>query len=66
MGTLTAIALLPLLGFLLNGLLGPRLGKRFVSVVGCGLPALAFLVTVKVVLDLKAGGWAPISARQAA
>ena len=61
MGTLTAIALLPLLGFLLNGLLGPRLGKRFVSVVGCGLPALAFLVTVKVVLDLKGGGWAPIS-----
>ena len=35
---LTVIVLLPLAGFLLNGLLGNRLGKRFVSVVGCGLP----------------------------
>ena len=39
---LTVIVLLPLAGFLLNGLFGNRLGKRFVSVVGCGLPLLAF------------------------
>jgi NADH-quinone oxidoreductase subunit L len=38
------IVLLPLLGFLLNGLLGNRLGKRFVSVVGCGLPIAAFAI----------------------
>jgi len=44
---LTAIVLLPLLGFLLNGVLATQLGgnvvgKRFVTVVGCGLPLLAF------------------------
>jgi len=53
---LTLIVLLPLLGFLLNGLLGNRLGKRFVSAVGCGLPILAFAVAVKCFLDLRAGG----------
>ena len=61
MGLLTLIVLLPLLGFLANGLLGNRLGKTFVSVVGCGLPAIAFAVTIKVVLDLKGAGWAPHS-----
>jgi NADH-quinone oxidoreductase subunit L len=61
MGLLTLIVLLPLLGFLLNGLLGGRLGKTFVSVVGCGLPAIAFAVTLKVVLDVKGAGWAPHS-----
>ena len=44
---LTLIVVLPLLGFLANGLLGNRLGKPFVSAVGCGLPILAFLVAVK-------------------
>ena len=61
MGLLTLIVVLPLAGFVLNGLLGNRLGKGFVSAVGCGLPAIAFLVTVKVVLDLKGAGWAPIA-----
>ena len=41
MNLLTVIVLLPLAGFLLNGLLGRRLGRTFVSVVGCGLPVLA-------------------------
>ena len=54
MKPLALIVLLPLLGFLLNGLLGNRLGKRFVSAVGCALPAIAFLVTVKCFLDLRA------------
>jgi NADH-quinone oxidoreductase subunit L len=48
------------LGFLLNGLLGNRLGKRFVSVVGCGLPLAAFAVALKYFLDLSAAGGAPI------
>ena len=44
---LTLIVLLPLLGFLLNGVLatqlgGNRVGKSFVTVVGCGLPILSF------------------------
>jgi len=53
---LTLIVLLPLAGFLLNGLAGPRLGKRFVTAVGCGLPILAFLATVQCVLTLNAAG----------
>jgi NADH-quinone oxidoreductase subunit L len=61
MGLLTLIAVLPLAGFLLNGLAGRRAGKPFVTAVGCGLPALAFLATVKCFLDLKAGGWTPLS-----
>jgi NADH-quinone oxidoreductase subunit L len=62
---LTAIALLPLLGFLLNGVLatalgGNLVGKRFVTIVGCGLPLLAFALTVKMLLALIAGNYAPI------
>jgi NADH-quinone oxidoreductase subunit L len=58
---LTAIVLLPLLGFLLNGVLATRLGgnlvgTRFVTAVGCGLPIAAFLLAVKALLDLHAGG----------
>jgi len=56
MGALTLIVLLPLLGFLLNGLLGNRFGKTFVSVVGCGLPILAFAIAVKSVLALLVAG----------
>jgi NADH-quinone oxidoreductase subunit L len=55
MDLLTLIVLLPLAGFLLNGLLGNRLGKGFVSVVGCGLPILAFLATVRAFLQLQGG-----------
>ncbi|MFQ5654431.1 MAG: NADH-quinone oxidoreductase subunit L [Planctomycetota bacterium] len=40
------IPLLPFLGFLVNGLLGRRLGDRFASVVGCTAPIGAFLVAV--------------------
>jgi NADH-quinone oxidoreductase subunit L len=57
---LTWIVVLPLVGFALNGLLGNRLGKRFVTVVGCGLPIIAFLITIKCFLDLSAAGGAPI------
>jgi NADH-quinone oxidoreductase subunit L len=52
MNLLTLIVLLPLAGFLLNGLAGPRLGKGFVSVVGCGLPILAFLATIRAFMQL--------------
>jgi NADH-quinone oxidoreductase subunit L len=54
--SLTLIVILPLVGFALNGLLGNRLGKSFVSIVGCGVPALAFAVAVKSFLDLQSGG----------
>ena len=54
MGQLTWIVALPLLGFLVNGLLGNRFGPRFVSAVGCGLPLLAFAVALKSFFDLGA------------
>jgi len=57
---LTLIVVLPLAGFLLNGLLGNRLGKPFVTAVGCGLPILASVIALKSFLDLVAGGGAPI------
>src|SRR5450432_1444328 len=62
---LTAIVLLPLLGFLLNGTLatrlgGNRVGKPFVTIVGCGLPILAFALVVTSLFDLRAGGDTPI------
>jgi NADH-quinone oxidoreductase subunit L len=50
------IVLLPLLGFLLNGLLGNRLGKRFVTVVGCGLPIAAFALSLRYFFALDPAG----------
>jgi NADH-quinone oxidoreductase subunit L len=56
MNLLTVIVILPLVGFLLNGLFGARLGKSFVTAVGCGLPILAFLAAIRSFLHLQAGG----------
>src|SRR5215471_17425550 len=58
---LTVIVVLPLVGFLANGLLGQRLGSRFVSVIGCALPILAFAAAVEAFLDLKTGGAAALA-----
>jgi len=57
---LSLIVVLPLAGFLLNGLAGNQFGARFVSAIGCGLPILAFVATVKCFLDLQAGGGSPL------
>ena len=46
------VPLLPLAGFLVNGLLGRRLGKGAVAVIGPGVVGLAFAVAIGVVLDL--------------
>ncbi len=46
------IPLLPLIGSALNGLAGRRLGKSFVTWVGCGSAGLAFLAAMGAVLDL--------------
>jgi NADH-quinone oxidoreductase subunit L len=61
MDLLTLIVVLPLAGFLVNGLAGNRLGKRFVTVVGCGLPILAFLAAVKCTAALATAGYAPLT-----
>jgi len=62
---LTLIVVLPLVGFLLNGILATRLGgnvvgNRFVTVVGCGLPIASFALVVASCLTLAAGGYAPL------
>jgi NADH-quinone oxidoreductase subunit L len=64
-GLLTLIVLLPLAGFVANGLLATRLparpvGRGFVTVAGCGLPILSFAVAIKCTADLLAGGSVPI------
>ncbi len=56
MHALTLIVLLPLVGFLINGLAGNRLGQRAVSIIGCGLPIFAFAVTVTLFARLLATG----------
>jgi NADH-quinone oxidoreductase subunit L len=57
---LTLIVLLPLLGFVLNGTLGDRLGKRFVTLVGCGLPIASFVLALLALSELRAGDWWPL------
>ena len=62
---LTLIVLLPLLGFVLNGVLatqlgGNRVGKRFVIAVGCGLPLLSFALVVQSLLTLQAADYTPL------
>ena len=62
---LKLIVLLPLLGFLLNGVLGTRfsgqkVGKTFVILVGCGLPLLSFFLAISATLTLAAGGYQPL------
>ena len=60
MDLLTLIVVLPLAGFVLNGLAGNRLGNRFVAALGCGLPIAAFLVTVKCFEELATQGYEPL------
>ena len=62
---LLLIVLLPLAGFVINGALGTRLGgdllgKRIVTVVGCGLPIASFLVAIRCFLELQPTGGTPI------
>jgi NADH-quinone oxidoreductase subunit L len=59
-GLLTLLVLLPLAGFLVNGLLGRRLGPVFVNAVGVGLPLAAFGVAVWAWRILEAGGGEPL------
>jgi NADH-quinone oxidoreductase subunit L len=63
--TLSPIVLLPLAGFLVNGYAATALGNRRLSdraaaVIGCAFPIMSFLLTIKAVLALRAGGFAPI------
>jgi len=46
MTKLVFIPLLPLLGFIINGLCGNRLPKTIVSLIACALPASSFIVAL--------------------
>ncbi|SVD81328.1 uncharacterized protein METZ01_LOCUS434182, partial [marine metagenome] len=48
------IPLLPFLGFLVNGLLGRRLGDRAAAIIGCASVAGAFAVAVASFLQVDA------------
>jgi len=56
MTSLALIPALPLLGFLVNGLLGRRLPHAVVSLIACALPAAAFLLTLGALSTLNATG----------
>jgi NADH-quinone oxidoreductase subunit L len=63
---LLLIPLLPLVGFLINGVLGTnfggnRIGKGVVTLVACGLPIAAFALTVLAFLRLRAGDYVPVN-----
>src|SRR5262245_4659550 len=47
------IPMLPLLGAAINGLLGPKLSKRVVGFVACGVVLLAFLLSATAVFQLS-------------
>jgi len=46
------VPFLPLLGFIINGILGKKLGKNLVSWIGCGSVGLSFLISVKIFFEL--------------
>jgi NADH-quinone oxidoreductase subunit L len=56
MHALTLIVILPLVGFLINGLAGNRLGQKAVSVIGCGLPIVSFAITIAMFMTLMQTG----------
>ncbi len=56
MNRLSLILLLPLAGFLVNGLLGPRLPRRLVALTACALPAAAFVLSCSLFAGLAEGG----------
>ncbi len=54
------IPAIPLAGFAVNGLLGTRLGKSFVSAVGVGAAALTTLVAYARLIPFLGGSHAPV------
>ena len=61
---LTWIAVLPLIGFAINGALSLREGNhtinRIVTLIGCALPMISFALAVQTFLGLRAGNYAPV------
>jgi NADH-quinone oxidoreductase subunit L len=51
-GSLWLIPILPVIGFLINGLLGSRMPKKAVSFIACGVVAVAFVLSGLAVIEL--------------
>lgn len=52
MNYLWIIPFLPLVGFLINGLVGKRLPRSVVALIACGSVGVSFLVSIKALIDL--------------
>ncbi len=50
---LALIPILPLIGFVLNGCFGNRMGRQFVSIVGCALPITSFVIAFRAFQALR-------------
>jgi NADH-quinone oxidoreductase subunit L len=50
------LILLPLLGFAINFLIGRKMPKGLVSIVGCGTILLAFIISVTYFINIQNGG----------
>ena len=62
---LALIALLPLLGFLLNGMFatalgGNRFNNKVAAAIGCAMPIAAFALTIQAFFALQGNGYEPI------
>ncbi len=62
---LAAITLLPLSGFLVNGVLGtalsgPVISRKTSAIIGCAFPIVSFLLTLQCFLLLRSGDYAPL------
>ncbi len=49
------VPLLPLVGFLINGLLRKQLSKSMIGIIGSGTILASFVISLKLFLDVKAG-----------
>jgi NADH-quinone oxidoreductase subunit L len=49
------VPLLPLVGFLINGLLRKQLSKSMVGIVGCGVVLASFIISLKLFFDVRNG-----------
>ena len=47
------IPLLPLIGFLINGLLRRQLPKPLIAIIGCGVILFSFVISVLIFMQVK-------------
>lgn len=55
------VPVLPLIGFLINGLFRKQLSKSLVSLIGCGTVLASFVISILIFIDVKNGNTGVIS-----